>query len=239
MKKSIIIANIVIVLALIGGGMFWYVKKGEEVVNTLVVGDATEQIINSITGENNNKPEETIKEDPTPTEIIEEIQEIDTSNWKICKNEKLGIQFKYPDSWKNCYTNKESLTNIFEEHALNYYFSIDDNNNFIFQTKYNSYNIYLIAQIQKNNENDIHFYVNKRNGENYTNIKDGEAFKVVGFGGSFDYTGAILENNLYMISWNIESDEQAPQNVNGIWTPNHNINRNQIWNILKTIELIK
>jgi len=79
MKKSIIIASIVIVLALIGGGVFWYVKQGKELVNMPVV-------------ENNN-----LEEEQKGNELQGE--EIDTSEWLTYRNEEYGFEVKYPEEW--------------------------------------------------------------------------------------------------------------------------------------------
>jgi len=75
MKKSIIIASIVIILALIGGGVFWYFKQSNKPINPSVT-------------ENENQPSENPK-----SEII------NTDDWLTYRNEEYGFELKYPKEW--------------------------------------------------------------------------------------------------------------------------------------------
>jgi len=78
MKKPLIITIItVIILALIGGGVFWYLKtQKQEPVNN------NEPVVNNEGEENGDVGEE-----------------IDTSDWLTYRNEEYGFEVKYPSVW--------------------------------------------------------------------------------------------------------------------------------------------
>ncbi|MFA6550982.1 MAG: hypothetical protein WCV41_00410 [Patescibacteria group bacterium] len=77
MKKSVIISVVtVIILALIGGGVFWYLKQGKQAVDTLVTENEPEQNANSTT------------------------EDVDTSDWLTYKNEEYGFEARYPKNFQ-------------------------------------------------------------------------------------------------------------------------------------------
>jgi len=98
MKKSIIIASIVIVLALIGGGVFWYGKQGEE---------ESQQVLNTEENLNKEAESEGVKENELEAEVVsvssaENIniaKEVDISDWLTYRNEEYGYELKYPEEW--------------------------------------------------------------------------------------------------------------------------------------------
>ena len=74
MKKPVIITIIfVIILALIGGGVFWYLKEKDKPANPPVT-------------ENENQPSENPK-----SEII------NTDDWQTYRNEEYGFEVRYPE----------------------------------------------------------------------------------------------------------------------------------------------
>jgi len=102
MKKPVIITIIfVIILALIGGGVFWYLKEKDKPANPPVT-------------ENENQPSENPKSEITnpKSEII------NTDDWLTYRNEEYGFEFNYPSNLlrsKNEYYNvvlSNTLANI-------------------------------------------------------------------------------------------------------------------------------
>ena len=142
-------------------------------------------------------------------------EQADTSNWKTCQSKKFGIQFKYPNSWGECKDNGDFL---------------------LMKTDYRPYDVYLKARIEKNNDSDKKVFKDRRAGLHYTKIEFGEIFDVGGCGGALACTGAILNDDIYMVSWFIENNQLVPKNWDGVWTPDNNIDYGIVWNILKTIK---
>ena len=61
---------------------------------------------------NNNQIEQ--KNNQEQTNIIEKeilLDGTDVTDWKICKNESLGLQLKYPSNWGGCITSKKESIN--------------------------------------------------------------------------------------------------------------------------------
>jgi len=77
MKKSTLIASVIIIFALIGGGVVWYAKNKPESVNPPAMG-------------NENQPAE-IKNQKS--EII------NTDDWQTYRNEEYGFEVRYPREW--------------------------------------------------------------------------------------------------------------------------------------------
>ena len=142
--------------------------------------------------------------------------EIDTSDWKTCQHEELGIKLKYPNEWKEC-------TAV--------------NSSFLFDINYNEYNITFTVNGSKNEKQHIKWFIEERGGFDYTVTKNGEVFQDVCSGGGC--YGAIIEGNIYFFTMDIKSTQPVPEDFDGIWTPDHNITKDQIWTVLKNIELIE
>jgi hypothetical protein len=103
------------------------------------------------------------------------------------------------------------------------------------KTDYQPYNVFLVVDVKKNNEYDIEWYKGERRGGDYTKIKDGEIFKYFCAPG-LACNGAIVNGDVYTFGWDIESDQSIPENLDGIWMPDHNVTQEDIWNILLSIE---
>ncbi|PIR93451.1 hypothetical protein COT99_00700 [Candidatus Falkowbacteria bacterium CG10_big_fil_rev_8_21_14_0_10_43_10] len=218
-KKTLTISIIfIIILALIGGGVVWYLKTQKQ-------GPANPAVTeNKPAAQNENEQEQNNGNQlqgqvATSTENIatSTMEQFDMSNWKVCQNKKFGIQFKYPDSWGECKDGGDFL---------------------LMKTDYKPYDVYLRVDIEKNNKEYTYSFKERRNGFGYTQIKNGEIFEDA-CGGPFACNGAILKNNIFGLWWNIESNQPIPKDLGKIWVPEHNITDEMIWNILKTIEIIK
>jgi len=197
MKKSTLIA-IIIIFVLIGGGVVWYVKNQKH------------EPVNPLATENGQVA--------TTTEPVASFySDIETKDWKVCKNEILGIQLKFPSTWGACKT---------------------DISSFSIKTEYKPYDVYLIANVGKNIKEDIDYYIVNREGGNYIKIKDGEIFDSF-CAPAIACNGAILNSDLYFFSWDIKSNQSAPLGYDGIWSPDNNVTEEDTWKILSTIEKVE
>ncbi len=103
------------------------------------------------------------------------------------------------------------------------------------RTDYKPYNIDLLINYNKNYKSDIEDYKINRKGFDYTKINDGEIFKIA-CGGALSCNGAIVGNDLYTFGFGVRSDQKPPENLDGIWTPDHNITQEKIQNIMLSIK---
>lgn len=164
----------------------------------------------------NQQTNQNINQNQNPNVLLIS-DEIDTSGWKVCNSKKFSVRFKYPNSWGNC---------------------IDNGNSLNIETNYQSYKVYLVLEIRQRELNqDIQ--TQKKNSINwrYQKIKNGEIFGIP-CGGAFECDGVIFNNEFYELGWLIESNQSRPIDWDGLWIPDHNISRDDIWNILSTIEKI-
>jgi len=125
-----------------------------------------------------------------------------------------GIQMTIPNDWN---IDKQTESEIY------------------IKTNYKPYDVFLVLNIEKNKEQNIEWYKKNRDGFDYTEVKNGEIFKIACGGGTCN--GAILNNDVYVFKWNIKSNQPAPKNLTGIWEPDNNISSNDIWNILQSIKI--
>jgi len=88
-KKTLTISIIsIIILALIGGGVFWYLKQGKQMANPPVVENN-----NPIGGKNNKLQGEEVN-------VGSENLELTTDGWLTYRNEEYGFEVKYPGDFQ-------------------------------------------------------------------------------------------------------------------------------------------
>lgn len=145
---------------------------------------------------------------------VELPKKLDTSDWKKCQNLALGIELSYPSTWGDC--------------------TVDDSD-FTFRTNYTPYDVDLSILVRKNNPKDNGF--KKNDGFIYEDIEGGRIFQD-SCGGPLACNVVILGDDLYYLGWSIESSQKAPDNLDEIWVPDHNVDNVIIWNILRTVKEI-
>jgi len=94
-KKTLTISIIsIIILALIGGGVVWYVKQGKQESN----GQEQEKIANNKEEQNGEENSNEVKK--TGEEKVLEKVGIDENGWNIYWSEKYEFEIKYPSQFK-------------------------------------------------------------------------------------------------------------------------------------------
>lgn len=85
MKKSILIAGVIIIFALIGAGAVWYVKNNKsEPINMPITESEQEQVTTTTT---------------TTEPFASSTPELDTSEWLTYRNKEYGYTLLYPNNW--------------------------------------------------------------------------------------------------------------------------------------------
>lgn len=95
--KWLYIVGFVVVVGLVIGGGFWWINQGEGSEKTVSKEVASGNKMEVVEDEQMSEEEKTKKE--TGAELVSE-GEIDTSDWKMYRNDEYGFSFRYPASWK-------------------------------------------------------------------------------------------------------------------------------------------
>lgn len=137
---------------------------------------------------------------------------------EICKNEQLGLELSYPKDWIKCITTSEG---------------------FGFITKEEPFEAGISAHVIVNDKDDINYYKDKKKSCRYEEMKDKEIFYYCeARRGQAWSNGVIIDDNLYLFVWETFSDEPMPDDVDGIWVPKSGVSKEDVINILKTINTI-
>ncbi len=147
-------------------------------------------------------------------QIVSEVAEGANVDTKLCNSKIAGLQFSYPKNWGDCRV---------------------DENNIHFRTDFKKYNVDLVGEIiEITNPTEIEggLLVGYDNEKISSNV---EVFKIA-CGGALLCSGIKINNAVYRATWVVSSDQKAPENLDGIWMPEHNITQEQIWNILKSVK---
>lgn len=127
--------------------------------------------------------------------------------------EILDLQFDLPSNWK--------VESVIENKAK-------------ILTDYPEYQVYLTLDVGKNTKMSISDYLTYSADSITTDY--GQVYKVTCIGGSLTCTGALIYGNKYTFYWDIESNQPAPTNLDGIWRPDHSITREILLDITKTVK---
>lgn len=157
------------------------------------------------------------------------------NNQKIPTVESTTIQVVSPtESKPNINSvNKVTLSDIKLTIPSNWKIESNDGKSAKILTDYQPYKVELSINL----ENDILTKSNYESGFGNTKTKYGEAFKVAQ-GGGFNVTGIKINEKLYSFSWEITSNEPIPSNLDGIWTPKHNVSEEDMWDVTISAEPI-
>jgi len=101
-------------------------------------------------------------------------------------------------------------------------------------TDYKKYKVSLILNLDKDNAAAESAY---RSKSSVTKIQGGEVFNVAG-GGSIGLTGALLNDKKYLFTWDIESNQPVPKDLDQVWVPDNNVTSEILMTITKSIKPI-
>lgn len=128
-----------------------------------------------------------------------------------------GIEISLPDGWN---------------------FLETDENNIYIRTDYRPYDVDLVISYKKNNKSDIESYNSSYKNYNSTEIAEGKIYQIP-CGGPLSCQGAIIGKDLYVFIFDIRSNQIPPENVEGVWSPGHNITSDLIQSIMLSIRSVK
>lgn len=121
-----------------------------------------------------------------------------------------GIEMNIPDDWS---------------------FLKSDGNTIYVRTDYKPYDVDLVIDYYKNNK----AYAKDNSVFNQIEIKDGEIYQNA-CGGALSCWVAKIGKDQYYFTFNVRSNQEPPENLDGIWTPGHNITGEMIQNIMLSIK---
>ncbi len=95
MNKRNLIIGIVVLTVLIGGVVLWNQKNSQQDTKQQTKKEVAKQ-----TQEQKTEKEQANKQNQADNRELKPKEKIDTSDWKIYRNEELGFEVKYPRGWK-------------------------------------------------------------------------------------------------------------------------------------------
>jgi hypothetical protein len=202
LKKSIIISIGIgaTIAALVLGYVIFVKPELSEPVQTPVVSNGDDKM--NTTPAPTSTPDDTSTPAPAPTS--DDVSEIDTSDWKIYRNEEFGFEMKYPRDWTN--ENRESVVLFSENGPIGNDFGFRATEKNIYGYPF-SIHIFYIPNIK--NVGELKYFDFAHKGEiisyDYDIIKIGHAqeefFKIKEKKGSFIAYIKINNQNYFEINY--------------------------------------
>lgn len=152
------------------------------------------------------------------TSISEQPSVPNTTNDTSATFQVNGFEFTLPQKWK--------LSKVVGSKAY-------------ILTDYKPYTVYLTIEAklaeQLLTEDDLAISEKERS----LKLPDGMLYETGGNGVEASYFVRESDNQIYSIFWDVESNQSAPESLGGVWAPDHNVTRDDIWSIMKTLRVIR
>lgn len=157
-------------------------------------------------------------------ETVDINKAVDTTNWKVCKNETLGINLRYPPEWGECSTQDNKFAIETGKELNGKYLNIS------FGQKYTSAGLYDIDMAWE-------FMQTHKKGVEYAGITGGYVLDTDGYAGAINDMVLLLEEEVYTADFDL-SDEKFDEHSSHdqIDIDDWNV---RIWEIATTIEKIE
>ena len=127
-----------------------------------------------------------------------------------------AFKFQYPVTWGDCQVQNDTLLT--------------------FRTDYDKYQVDLLLKINKITK-DVYTKA-KKTALGLSRLNGGEFFEEAQ-GGVFMAGMILLNDNYYSYDFDIKSNQPTPDKIDGVWTPDNNITKDALLNILLSAEVIK
>jgi len=157
-----------------------------------------------------NEPIQTNEASKSSGQLIVENSNQTTKECNVGK-----VLFKYPKNWGECKETKNGVSFITndDQYQVELVLTLDEATN----EEYNS-------------NKEYSFNNNKLAGGNGDFFEEAQ-------GGALMSGFIRLYNNYYKFSFDIVSNQPAPEKLNGVWSPNHNVSKDDLISILRSAEL--
>lgn len=111
----------------------------------------------------------------------------------------------------------------------------------VIRTETKPYEVDLVVTKRDFSPEEFALYKDQSNGAGfgYVDVPEVGQIFVLGCGGPVSCDGVLLDTVGYGINWEIQSNQPAPENLDGIWAPDHKVADVDIQSVMKTIRAFK
>lgn len=147
-------------------------------------------------------------------QIAESFHFIKQTDLKICPFEVAGFKFSYPKTWGDCKFDGQKIS---------------------FRTDFKKYNVDLVAELRETSKEMAQGFIDYSiKQEKIDSMDNAIIYRGICGGGIACSILNINNQKFYEINWDVVSNQPAPENLDGVWVPDHSFTDDDIWTILRS-----